>query len=412
MFDFLNDIKAAVLIYDKDLCDYIFIGKTVLKQTGAADLNDFKTKYCHNSSIFSTLSKSKPNDPHSKTKHHYFFVPSRDGTTLCFEIKMTSPIYEGRSFLVFSFYERTEVKTLKTQLENYRIAQAMIFSMISSTYNKPDVTMLPPHLIASLGIALNVSAVLIYGLAPGESNQKNSYMWHNDNISIPENYFKNITDKDKRLLREQFLKGRRLVIETCEQATEQNAARMKSCNIKSLAAYPIYIEGKPELVIILYDCINPRDWEQESETMEIVTTILSSLLSGNKKLQASEKREAQLKAILNSFPFFIHISDYKTHEIVFANRLYEDFLHKEIIGIKCWELADPNQTAPCPFCNKDQTIDANGLPTERLTTRYFNALTQKEYYVYESAIRWFDNRYVHFSCAIPFDKTENPLPQA
>lgn len=404
MFAFLDDINAAVLIYDEELNDYVFIGKSLCKKIAIADLLEFKSKHCHEKSIFSTLRTAYRNHAYNETRRHYFFVSDATKATLCFEINLATPVYEERRFLVFTFHEHTQVQNLKAQLENYKITQAMICTMINSAYNDQDIAALPPHLIASLGIALNVSAVLIYEIAPNNAPYKETYLWHNENINLPGDFLENITDNDRRILYEAFLKERRLIIESPAHSPSGSNERMELATIKSLSAYPIYIDGKPEAAIVLCDCISYRSWNQEAEMMEIVTTILSSVLSRKRKLEKAEQRESQLKIILDNLPFYVHISNYDTHEIIFANRLYRDTLHKDIVGMKCWELTDPDRTEPCPFCKMDQTLAAKEATNDHLTIRYFSKVMQREFRVHESAIRWFDGRYVHFACAVPLDE--------
>ncbi|MCD4723025.1 MAG: response regulator [Desulfobacula sp.] len=117
---------------------------------------------------------------------------------------------------------------------------------------------------------------------------------------------------------------------------------------------------------------------------------------------------AIFKDIFDSMEAIVYVSDMQTHELLYTNKKfletlgYDDPLDLE--GLKCWQVIQKGQTAPCPFCTNKRLIQPDGNPGEPFEWEFRNTLNHRWYSIVDKAIEWNDKRIVRLETA--FDITE------
>ncbi|MDR3231161.1 MAG: GGDEF domain-containing protein [Synergistaceae bacterium] len=116
-----------------------------------------------------------------------------------------------------------------------------------------------------------------------------------------------------------------------------------------------------------------------------------------------------MRTVLDNIRTAIYVSDFQTHEILFANKYLKETLVKggednaaaDIEGRICWQTVQKNQKGPCSFCPKPKLLNEDGVPGEgnTCTWEHKNTLTKKWFLIMDSVIQWVDGRSVHMESA-------------
>jgi diguanylate cyclase (GGDEF)-like protein len=110
-----------------------------------------------------------------------------------------------------------------------------------------------------------------------------------------------------------------------------------------------------------------------------------------------------MRIVLNNIRTIIYVSDFDTHEILFANNYLKEILAGKGImdaeGKICWQTIQKGQKGPCSFCPCPTLRGEEGLPGESCTWEHKNTLIKKWFLATDSAIQWTDGRYVHMEVA-------------
>ncbi|MCL7488008.1 MAG: PAS domain S-box protein [Desulfobulbaceae bacterium] len=118
------------------------------------------------------------------------------------------------------------------------------------------------------------------------------------------------------------------------------------------------------------------------------------LCSGRRLNQAHE----QLLIVFNSLDAIVYVADMNTYEILFINK-YTEKIFGDIVGKKCWQTLQSNQTGPCPFCTNDKLVDRDGRPTGMYNWEWLNTVNNCWYECRDRAITWIDGRIVRMEIA-------------
>jgi PAS domain S-box-containing protein len=134
---------------------------------------------------------------------------------------------------------------------------------------------------------------------------------------------------------------------------------------------------------------------------ELLATVkvLQDALSGCKSIEQLLWNSQQLlHSVLNSLEAVIYVADMETHEILFVNK-YTANIFGDVVGKKCWQSLQANQSGPCPFCTSNKLLDQDGRPAGAVTLTFQNTLDKRWYDVRDKAIPWIDGRVVRLEIA-------------
>ncbi|MCP3930493.1 MAG: response regulator [Bacteroidetes bacterium] len=126
-----------------------------------------------------------------------------------------------------------------------------------------------------------------------------------------------------------------------------------------------------------------------------------------------------ITTIFDSLDAAVYVSDINTYELIYINKQFNKEIgvhdRENVIGKKCWEIIQKDQTGVCPFCTNSRITDNDGKPTDPYEWEFYNDNTKKHYRIVDKAIEWVDGRIVRFETAydisekIQYEKTQQAL---
>ena len=139
---------------------------------------------------------------------------------------------------------------------------------------------------------------------------------------------------------------------------------------------------------------NAAGRQEEEELVRTGTN--SEIPSFSTRLRIHEI-EAELFTILDSIDAYIFVSDLKTYEMLYINKLGRN-LFGDIAGKKCYQVIEKDQDSPCAFCTNHLLMDESG-PTGVYQSERKNSRNGRWYDCRDRVIRWSDGRLVHLQVA-------------
>lgn len=115
-------------------------------------------------------------------------------------------------------------------------------------------------------------------------------------------------------------------------------------------------------------------------------------------VKAGEVQES-LFMILDSIDAFIYVADMETYEILFVNKHIRDFWG-DVLGKKCWQEIQAEQSGPCKFCNNYMLTGEDGKPAGVQRRVFQNTRNGRWYDCRDCAIYWEDGRLVRLEIAL------------
>lgn len=113
---------------------------------------------------------------------------------------------------------------------------------------------------------------------------------------------------------------------------------------------------------------------------------------------AVSQSKEQFRIIMDSLDALVYVADRQSYEILFLNA-YGEKIWGDVVGKRCWQALQLNQTGPCPFCTNDRLVDPEGNPTGVHVWEFQNTVTRQWYECRDQAIRWPDGRLVRMEIA-------------
>ena len=116
-----------------------------------------------------------------------------------------------------------------------------------------------------------------------------------------------------------------------------------------------------------------------------------------KQAEKLKSEQEQFLSILDGIDQAVYVSDPKTHEILFANRVVKNNFGEDVVGKKCYKVLQGLEK-PCSFCTNKYLFGRNlGKPH---IWEFQNTVNQRWYHCIDRAIKWPDGRWVRYEMAI------------
>jgi diguanylate cyclase (GGDEF)-like protein len=110
-----------------------------------------------------------------------------------------------------------------------------------------------------------------------------------------------------------------------------------------------------------------------------------------------ENTRNALESILNNIAVDIYVSDYSTYEIIYANSSMARSCGglEKMLGKKCWQITDSEQTSFCVECRRDKLLDENGNPTKTYSWDFLRKQDNTWQRATSACFHWVDGRLVN-----------------
>ncbi len=136
-------------------------------------------------------------------------------------------------------------------------------------------------------------------------------------------------------------------------------------------------------------------------------------IKAERELQYSNLRQ---HAVLNNINASVYIADMDSHEILFMNDHMKQLFGEDLIGKKCYESLQENQSTPCAFCSSSKIIDDKGNPTAPYISEVQNSKFPDQWFlVHNQAIPWVNGQIVRLEISVDITsqkQTEEALQKA
>ena len=142
--------------------------------------------------------------------------------------------------------------------------------------------------------------------------------------------------------------------------------------------------------------VHQRTRELDESNKKLNAEILDRL-SAEQQLRLNNEL---LSGMIGSIDGIIYVSDFDTHEILFANEYLRQLFGFDPVGRLCWQFLHSNQEGPCAFCTNQRLLDEHGNPTPPVHWEYQNPFNKKWYAAKDQAILWSSGKYVRLEIAI------------
>ena len=184
------------------------------------------------------------------------------------------------------------------------------------------------------------------------------------------------------------------ILSTVEDITERKQAELLRKNYQRQLELEV-AESTEEIAV------QAEELETINDELHQHTLIL------REKTQQLEKEQAKFTSVLDSLESIIYVADLDTHEILFANHYAKKLFGDRILGRRCWQVLQQEQTAPCKFCEVSGLLNKSGKPTGMYTWEHQNTTNQCWYYIQDLAIQWTDGRLVRLEISTDITKLKN-----
>ncbi len=136
-----------------------------------------------------------------------------------------------------------------------------------------------------------------------------------------------------------------------------------------------------------------------------------ALSKANRKLSAEieervfaeeglENSNYLISQILENLDGIIYVSDFETHEILFANQYLKTLFGFDPTGKKCWQYIHSSNEGSCSICNNVELLDDHGKPSGNVYWEYQSPFDKKWYAAKDLAIQWSGGKYARLEIAI------------
>ncbi len=288
-------------------------------------------------------------------------------------------------------------------------AQDILSQALYVSYHTSDIDDTIENILAMVGTHVGVSRVYIFENTPRKTSS-NTYEWCAPGVSpqkddmqdIPQDIFdkRDVTHYDSSF-----------IVDDVSALPPEDRKILDSQGVRSIAIFPLFTLNHTPFGFVGFDeCEKQRNWPpEEIQLLQNIAGILSSLIVRKRAEEHDERVQAILRAVLDNVESPIYVSDFKTYEILFANRgMRERTLNEDLEGKICWQVVQKGQTGPCPFCPKPMILDEQGNPTGTYHWELQNPTNGRWFYATDLAIKWVDGRYAHLeSCVDITDRKKN-----
>ncbi len=168
--------------------------------------------------------------------------------------------------------------------------------------------------------------------------------------------------------------------------------------------------GREEVVI---DALNngadfylQKGGDPKAQFAELESKVHHAIKQKNAEFSLQQERE-QLLSIFDSLDQFVYVSDPKTYEILYANKYFQKFLGRDVIGKTCYEELQ-NLKKPCDFCTNTIILAQKPLP---YSWEHYNPVFNRYFSIIDRIIRWPDGRDVRLEVATDITEEKRALEE-
>ena len=300
---------------------------------------------------------------------------------------------------VLYFYDDTRAQGEGRRGKTVSHIQEFLFTIIHNFYHSTDADTVINSTLSMVGNFIDADRTYLFEMQ--KSLYSNTYEWCSSKVKPQIKQLQNMALESRTI--DKITNGL-FIVDDVSKLEEDDRKILEPQGIKAMMILPL-LEGKNIIGFIgCDDCSGIRTWEpEEIQLLQIIARVIMRVLLHKRAETSAHEYQNIMQTILDTMKSLIYVADFKTHEILFANKAVREMAAippgEKIEGKLCWKTIQKNQTAPCSFCQLKTAFDSDGNLSEPCTWEFQNTLNNRWYLVRDYPIRWIDGRYVHMEVA-------------
>jgi len=271
--------------------------------------------------------------------------------------------------------------------------QAILIKVLQLLQSAEDLNKAMNEAIAEAGRFAGVCRVHVFEKSPDGKTINATMEWCNDNIKPVIETLQNIPIKIMQPVFKKLDAYDYFCTSDYLDYSPELTELLISRGVKSTAIFPLSSDNTNYGFIIFNDCKNNRDWdENELELLKSLSQIISATQHRNKTRIAMQLSLQTMRKVLDNITAKIVVTDFKTREVLFANRNIKESLGIDPTGHECWKVLQLQQNKVCDFCPKTYLLDNKNNPTGIYHYEHYNEQFKQFIAVDFVAIDWIDGR--------------------
>lgn len=282
-------------------------------------------------------------------------------------------------------------------MELYRLLNKCIFTLLHSLNEEEAIC----TVLQEMGEALGVSRSYVI-LVNEDGTYEVKYDWHDTDTASCQQNFRDISIRLFTEMNNLLHSSEAIISSDIRNLPGILYSELAQRDVKAIAAFPIWKDGKIRGMIGLSDCGNTHNWTaDEIQIIYNLTGVISSTLTKMWLKVEIDTQRLWLEHILHNMDTLIYVTDIETDEILFANSRLQNMFSYELHGRKCYEIIS-GQTKRCEFCPLELLKSEQGnynATHEKYQWEYYDVKSHRHYRISDSIIPWSGNRLVHLGYA-------------
>ena len=300
---------------------------------------------------------------------------------------------------VLYFHDNTRAEVENRSAKTVSHMQEFLFAIIHNLYHSTDADEIINGKLDMIGNFMDVDRVYVFEAQ--NDLYSNTYEWCSPKVEPQRNH---LLDVDLDPLTLSRIANEFFIVDDVSQLEKYDTKILKPQEVKAVIILPL-LEGENMIGFIgCEEYKGIRTWLQEEiQLLQIIASVLTRILLHKRAVASANEYQNMMQTVLDTIESPIYVSDFETHEILFANETVKkiaDLPEGEMIeGKICWKTIQKNQTGPCSFCSIKTAFDSSGKLSELCRWEFKNTINGRWYLVRDYPIRWVDGRYVHMEVA-------------
>lgn len=226
----------------------------------------------------------------------------------------------------------------------------------------------------------------------------NIFEWCSEGVDPFINHLQGLdeTYKTYRYFFHTLLKGERHIYDDISLMPKALYDFLAGQDIRSIFVVPLYENDRVASFFGFDICKKPVKWQPEViDIFVAMGNLLSSAIGHFHIKKQLEDQSREFQGVLDAFPDPIYISDMKTHELLFCNKVIsESFPSDNIKDQPCYKRFQ-GLDEPCSFCTNER-LEKENLP---IAWVHKNLIIQRDLRVIDCCVEWQGRKKAHLSAA-------------
>ncbi len=275
-------------------------------------------------------------------------------------------------------------------------------TIMNAAFLTDDVESAIQNTIALAGQYVDASRVYIFEEI-NKTTTRNTYEWCAPGIEPAIQDLQNLMKADYHY--DTIVNSGMYIVNDVQKLPQQDREILEMQGIKALAILPFYSQKKPIGYMGFDDCNTVRVWSHDQiQFLETIAVMVANFIKRRNAEQEAHNSQNILQTISDNSDNMVYVNSLEDYIIKFVSKSVENAFGMsadEMVGKRCWQVLQKDQTGPCSFCPIPHIQHPDGEDkSDVYVWEIQNTRTQKTYLAKDYIIKWVDGQYVHVETAM------------